>query len=741
MTTMDMTMNGLDSRINPQVLEASDESKPLVPTPTLKRKNLFDSTYVKPMSIVGFFLLVGLIIITVKALTPEPELKTIDGGEANSVMINPELDGKDSLNKNQVAYLSEKQLREAEQLATEGVSTAAIISRPEIGSAGTSHSVSDVSDVGAITGKYNTIPKTISQLNAENDANGKMLYNIGSDEQGNIVFIRKDNGMVIKPIDTQPLKGFSAGGMVLTESENLQAQAVYNTGNPNYNGAQNGGGNYDGQNGAGGQGGGGGQGGAGGQNDGANNQQQQVAPIREPDPRIEAKRNQLHNDYETYQAIKAEVDAKEREVAMLLQQRAQGLQDYRNQAASASLNNVLGGIQQKQAGGGASGGGGGYTPMSYTGGGMQGGQRGQQGQQGQQGGYNNQMTGGNGQGNYNQMPDSSMQGNYAGGGIFGNQTGDGVYANPDQNPNQNYNQNYNQAGNGVYANQQAPQGYSQGNQGYSQGNIPANLSFSANSPNVPVNINATNGNAINNGSNSQGNYAGGYGGQNGYNGNGGVQQTGEILNQRLPVNVIRAGTKWQAVITKSINTDEGLQVIAELVTGKFAGATVYGLIAPSGRNVGVQFTTIAPSNPRKPLMPIQAYATTIGSQKTAISTDVKNHYGQNYGIKGFTAILRGVGEAYDGAGETSVITDSGNVITTQDGTPSSSKIRADVLGELGKDLTSDIAKLGNRAPTYKVPIGTVVNVVLASDLDINGTTSSLDVPTNNNANNGARQRN
>ena len=48
-----------------------------------------------------------------------------------------------------------------------------------------------------------------------------------------------------------------------------------------------------------------------------------------------------------------------------------------------------------------------------------------------------------------------------------------------------------------------------------------------------------------------------------------------------------------------------------------------------------------------------------------------------------------------------------------------------MLGELGKDLTSDISKLGNRPPTYKVPIGTVVNVVLASDLDINQTTSSI----------------
>ena len=48
-----------------------------------------------------------------------------------------------------------------------------------------------------------------------------------------------------------------------------------------------------------------------------------------------------------------------------------------------------------------------------------------------------------------------------------------------------------------------------------------------------------------------------------------------------------------------------------------------------------------------------------------------------------------------------------------------------MLGELGKDLTDDISKLGNRPPTFKVPIGTVVNVVLSGDLDINGTTSSI----------------
>ena len=693
MTTMELHMNNLDSGISSEVKLEPNGLPNTNARGDLKRKSLFDSTYVKPLSIVGVILLIGIIIISIKALTPEETIKTVDGGDASTIRVNGDIDGRDQLDVNQAKYLTDADRAEAEKNAREGVSSAAVLNRAEVTTDFTTYGVQTGSDASAVTTNYQTIPKTVAQLDAENLAAGGELYSKGSDNDNNVVFTNKSTGQEVIPIDKVLAEGFEP-------KASASNNATYNT-NSNYN-ANNGGQNQGDQSGGQGQG-----GQNGGQGQGGDAGQQQERPERQPDPVIEAKRAQLSADFEAYQAQQAEIDAKEQQLAAMQQQRYQEQQSARSQAANQSLSESLSRVQQSV---GASNS---YSVMSYNDASrnQNGGQGGQAGQP--NGGYSSNQ-GGNGQGGYQ---GGNGQGGYQGGNGQNNpvpyQNTDGSgYLSGDQSMTLEIPANGNNYQGGY-------------NGGYNQNG----------SNNTPIMLN---GGQYNNQNSNQGGYANGgsagYG--NGNNSNGvnvgfgqsntlNNAQNGEIIDQRLPNNIVRAGTKWQAIITKAVNTDEGLQVIAELVTGKFAGSTIYGTVQPSGRNIGVQFSSIAQRNSRKPLIPISSYATTIGEQKTAISTDVKNHYTRNYGIKGLSAVLRGVGEAYDGAGETSIITDSGNVITTKDSKPDASKIKADVLGELGKDLTSDISKLGNRPPTYKVPIGTVVNVVLASDLDINQTTSSI----------------
>lgn len=709
MTTMELHMNNLNSGINSEVKLTPNGLPNTNDRGDLKRKSLFDSTYVKPLGIVGIVLLIGIIIIAIKALSPEEKVSTIDGGDVNTIGVNADLNGRDQLDANQAKYLSAQDRALAEQNARDGVSSAAVLNRAEATTDFTTYETSGASDASAITKTYQSNPKTVAQLDAENIKAEGELYSKGADDNGYIIFTSKETGQEIIPIDKQLAEG------AVDPNATMNTNDGYNANN---GGGQNNGGQNQGQNGQ--NNGGQNQG----QTQGDTDQQQQQPP--QPDPIIEAKRAQLSADFEAYQQQQMELDAKEQQLAQMQQERYMSLQEQRRGAATQSLNDSLARVQQSVGGG--NGAGSGYTPLSYT-------QNTQnQGQQGQ-----NQ-----GQGSQNAQ--------------YGSQ-GQGYGAN-------SYGQNYpvpyvNNNGAGYQGSQPMSLDMPAGAGGYSaSGNNMSNGGYSPNggantmtggysptgSANNGVSYPVIGGYSPNGGSSNGSAYPviGGYspnGTQGGQNGNGinvgfGNQggntsntlnnsQNGEVLNQRLPNNILRAGTQWQAVITKSVNTDEGLQVIAELVTGKFAGSTIYGIVQPSGRNIGVQFQTVAQPNTRKPLIPIQAYATTIGSQKTAISNDVKNHYTRNYGIKGLSAVLRGVGEAYDGAGETSVITESGTVITAKDGKPNADKIRADVLGELGDDLTADIAKLGNRPPTYKVPIGTVVNVVLSGDLDINGTTSSI----------------
>ena len=641
MTTMEMPMDNSENNLNSQVA-AVDTAKPLNKK-TLVRKSVFDSTYIKPLSIVGVIIALGIIVFMVKALTPEPELRTIDGGQASTIKVNKEVDGRDQLDVKQAQYLSEKDRIAAEKNAADGVTTAAILTRPEVNSGGTSYLATDTTDLGAVTSDYQSVPKTYQQLKAENEASNKTLYSEGMDENGNVVFISKSTGVMITPISaTRSADAPEVGQAALNSRSNPNATYAstpqdYNGGgyNDSGNGANGGGQNNGGQNNGGGQG-GSDQNNQNNQNQ--NNQGQNNQP-RPPDPAIEAKRAQLSADYEAFQAQQASLDAQAAQAEKIRQDRYIALNEYRTKTANDSLNNAIGSIQKSTGGQNR------YAPISYTNGGGQGGQ---QNNNGQPQTYSQQLNQNNTTSSSNQTPINSFDTNNSGFGGGGSSNGMNV----------------------GFGGQSSPQA-----------------------------------------------------GQ--YNGADGNENTGVILDNRLPANIIRAGTKWQAVITKSVNTDEGTQVIGELVTGKYAGSTVYGVVTQSGRDIGVQFTTIAPPNARKSLVPLAAYATTIGTQKSAVATDKKNHYLQNYGVKSLTSILRGVGDAYENSGETSIITDSGNVITTKESEPSSKTIRANVLGELGDEITADIGKLGNRAPTFKVAIGTVLNVVLSDNLDVNGTASSI----------------
>lgn len=216
----------------------------------------------------------------------------------------------------------------------------------------------------------------------------------------------------------------------------------------------------------------------------------------------------------------------------------------------------------------------------------------------------------------------------------------------------------------------------------------------------------------------------------GTGGYGALDANGVTTNGLLPKNVLRAGTTWQMIVTNSVNTDEGLQVVGEIINGKFSGSKLYGIATPQGRSIGVNFTQILPPNPRKPAIPIQAMATTVFTEKTAVATSKDNHYGQNYGVMVLTSAIEGYGSAYSGTGTTVVNQSDGTVITSKDDKVSSKEITGNIANQVGSRLSQDIAKLGERPPTFKIAQGTVLNVVLTQNLDINAITDTLAITNN-----------
>ncbi|MFB6349991.1 hypothetical protein ACFBZI_11220 [Moraxella sp. ZJ142] len=195
--------------------------------------------------------------------------------------------------------------------------------------------------------------------------------------------------------------------------------------------------------------------------------------------------------------------------------------------------------------------------------------------------------------------------------------------------------------------------------------------------------------------------------------------------QPLPNHIIRAGTTYQVVVMRTANSDHGNSVEARIINGPFAGSTVYGQMVQQGRNVGVMFESVQRPNPKLPILTVRAKAENIGSTNPAIG-QAKRHYAQNYAFAAATSILKGYGDAYaDGRTQTTIERSDGSVVTHSDGKATRRELEANIARDFSNRIQQDTAHLGNRAPTFIIPAGQVLNMRLLNDWDTNQTTSTL----------------
>lgn len=193
----------------------------------------------------------------------------------------------------------------------------------------------------------------------------------------------------------------------------------------------------------------------------------------------------------------------------------------------------------------------------------------------------------------------------------------------------------------------------------------------------------------------------------------------------LPKHIIRAGEQMLVMVSNSVNTDNGLLVIGKVVSGKLDGYEVYGMVQPQGRNIGVLFTHAKPPKPRMPILPINAFALTVGDMSSNVATDIHRHYLQNFGAVALSSAVKGYGEAYQGA-NVSVQTNAknGNVTVTKK-PPTADVVRGEILANVGNQLNQEIVRLGNRPPTFFIHQGTVLSMVFANNTDTFATTDNI----------------
>lgn len=172
--------------------------------------------------------------------------------------------------------------------------------------------------------------------------------------------------------------------------------------------------------------------------------------------------------------------------------------------------------------------------------------------------------------------------------------------------------------------------------------------------------------------------------------------SGNQSNQKAPA-IVRAGTIIPAVMRSSLNSDAPGPVLAEIVSGPFAGARLLGTFKNTGKDLVVTFTTLSvPGEPRSFAINAVGVNDKLG---TGMATDVNNHYFMKYGLKFAAGFARGYAD-YVTRGGTETILSDGGIIVTQDKL-SPRQVNRAAAGEGISEISSDIDRASDIAPTIK----------------------------------------
>lgn len=200
-----------------------------------------------------------------------------------------------------------------------------------------------------------------------------------------------------------------------------------------------------------------------------------------------------------------------------------------------------------------------------------------------------------------------------------------------------------------------------------------------------------------------------------------VTAAGRTNNSTLPEAgagpiIGRAGDILFAIIETSINSDEPGPVMARIVTGPLKGAKILGSFQRQDKKLMLSFNTLSvPDVPES--IGIDAIAIDPETARTALATNVDNHYLTKYGSLIAASFLEGMGTAV----ETSLGTpelNSDNSATIASQIPATSRDQIIVgLGKVGQRIATEIDQ-SDIQPTVTLDSGTGVGLLLMSDLRV-----------------------
>lgn len=164
--------------------------------------------------------------------------------------------------------------------------------------------------------------------------------------------------------------------------------------------------------------------------------------------------------------------------------------------------------------------------------------------------------------------------------------------------------------------------------------------------------------------------------------------------------LIKTGNMMYATLDSEVNTDDGGDVLATIRGGAWDGSKIIGRVEQGPNNIRLKFSILAPQDNR-PTMAINAIALREEDAKQGVADDIDNHVFERYASLAAASLLSGYGKAYSQPSGTTIVTNGTVVTTTED--PTTKRVVANAVGEMGDAISQEVRRGFNRPPTYSTP--------------------------------------
>ncbi len=188
-----------------------------------------------------------------------------------------------------------------------------------------------------------------------------------------------------------------------------------------------------------------------------------------------------------------------------------------------------------------------------------------------------------------------------------------------------------------------------------------------------------------------------------------------LLDPASGIKLPLPGTIVYATMVTSANSDTPGPVVAQIVTGELAGATLIGSFATQREGMFVSFSTLSMARTRdgediNRAIPVSAVAVDSKTVGTGLATDVDRHLLTNVGFTAAAAFMQGLGQAVATSGQAYSQTLGGTTVINPTRTL---RDQMYIGGGAGAAAAGQalVQAYGNRPPTVSLAAGTPVGIL------------------------------